>query len=377
MHHPRGTEKRISIDLGGAVPALVSITGQSNIRSWRVTFDEGVIEQGSSGSPLFNQDGRVVGTATAVNTLDPCNVTQTTWYGRLNEFWSNEPAAVAALDPAGTGQQTLDFFGFTPGPPLAFLLNSPGDGATGVGVGVNLIWIGSLGADDYFVEVSDNPTFTGPNVFEDTVFAPTTTAAVLPGTLDFATTYYWRVTANNTFGSIGSTPFPASFTTVSPPVPGAPTLVSPNNGETGTDLGPVFDWDPGSNASEYRLEVDTSPAFDTGNLITEIIAGPATEYDMADSTLPANTQHFWRVTSINVSGEAVSSLRTFTTGAPPPSCIGDLDGDGDTLLSDFAILAANFGRTDLPPNTGGDFTGDGAALLEDFAIFAADFGCES
>ena len=56
-------------------------------------------------------------------------------------------------------------------------------------------------------------------------------------------------------------------------------------------------------------------------------------------------------------------------------CVGDLTGDGSTLLDDFAVFASNFGQS-VPPGTGGDFDGDGEVLLNDFAAFAADFGCE-
>ena len=55
-------------------------------------------------------------------------------------------------------------------------------------------------------------------------------------------------------------------------------------------------------------------------------------------------------------------------------CVGDLDGDGSTLLSDFSIFAGNFGQS-VPPGTGGDFDGDGFVLLNDFSVFASDFGC--
>lgn len=62
---------------------------------------------------------------------------------------------------------------------------------------------------------------------------------------------------------------------------------------------------------------------------------------------------------------------TFT----PPSCIGDIDGDGDTDVFDFGYFATNFGRTDLAPGTGGDLDGDGDVDVFDFALFGPDFGC--
>jgi hypothetical protein len=57
-------------------------------------------------------------------------------------------------------------------------------------------------------------------------------------------------------------------------------------------------------------------------------------------------------------------------------CFGDVDGDGDTDVFDFAELADAFGATGLDPFTGGDLDGDGDADALDFAELAADFGCD-
>lgn len=60
IHHPGGSYKRFFI--GQAVDG--SIAGVEDGNYWIVTYDEGNTEQGSSGSPLFNDDKRVVGTLT-------------------------------------------------------------------------------------------------------------------------------------------------------------------------------------------------------------------------------------------------------------------------------------------------------------------------
>ncbi len=70
----------------------------------------------------------------------------------------------------------------------------------------------------------------------------------------------------------------------------------------------------------------------------------------------------------------MNDLRGYARNAPPPPCVGDLNGDGFTNVFDFAIFAGNFGMT-VPPNTGGDLDGNGTVNVFDFAIFAADFGC--
>lgn len=60
--------------------------------------------------------------------------------------------------------------------------------------------------------------------------------------------------------------------------------------------------------------------------------------------------------------------------APPPDCPGDLDGDNDTDVLDFATFASNFGQS-VTPGTGGDFDANGSVDVLDFAEFLADFGC--
>ena len=57
-------------------------------------------------------------------------------------------------------------------------------------------------------------------------------------------------------------------------------------------------------------------------------------------------------------------------------CEGDFDNDGDVDWSDWAVFAADFGRTDcsLQNFCCGDFDGDSDLDGSDLAIFAADFG---
>ncbi|MEO1129418.1 MAG: hypothetical protein AAFX05_06880 [Planctomycetota bacterium] len=53
---------------------------------------------------------------------------------------------------------------------------------------------------------------------------------------------------------------------------------------------------------------------------------------------------------------------------------GDNDSDGAVTLSDFTILASNFGVTGVTPFTDGDATGDGDVNLADFTSLANFFG---
>lgn len=70
----------------------------------------------------------------------------------------------------------------------------------------------------------------------------------------------------------------------------------------------------------------------------------------------------------------VAGLRIEGTVAPcGGGCTGDIDGDGDTDLSDLATLLANFGS--IGPGLPGDLDGDGDVDLSDLALILANFGC--
>jgi hypothetical protein len=62
-----------------------------------------------------------------------------------------------------------------------------------------------------------------------------------------------------------------------------------------------------------------------------------------------------------------------------PACVGDLDGDGDTDLSDLAELLAAYGTSEGDPgyNPAADFDASGTVDLSDLAYLLADYGCGS
>jgi lysyl endopeptidase len=135
VSHPGVQEKRIAFDLDPATFGIFdgSPFGLSpTIFVWQVFWEQGGVNRGSSGSAMFDQDGRVVGTATAAGPLDIPNYCpqQTTLYGRFDRAWADDPAFAAALDPIGTGQTTLDSLGFVPTPDCGGDVN--GDGVTNV-----------------------------------------------------------------------------------------------------------------------------------------------------------------------------------------------------------------------------------------------------
>lgn len=117
IHHPGGDWKKISF------PSSVSTITSGNMAQkyfkvlWKTNPNKGVTEQGSSGSPLFNANQRIIGTLTSGSSS--CNyVYGSDNYGRMYYHWNNNNAPNATnrlqpwLDPDNTGAVTLNSMKF-------------------------------------------------------------------------------------------------------------------------------------------------------------------------------------------------------------------------------------------------------------------------
>ena len=110
--HPGGQPKKFCLDDDAPVH------GGS---FWDVQWELGLIQGGSSGSPLYNGEQRVIGTACCVNNFS-CGA-QTTSFGRFNGFWNNFDLS-PWLDSIGLGVNHID--GFDPYLPIAIAYNGMG-----------------------------------------------------------------------------------------------------------------------------------------------------------------------------------------------------------------------------------------------------------
>lgn len=114
IHHPSGDRKKISTYLD----PLASSSAYAAGAHWRVSWDatesgHGVTEGGSSGSPLFDANRRIVGTLTGGASFCT-SPTSPDYYGKLSYHWDGPNPIAAAeklkafLDPAGTGEEIMD-----------------------------------------------------------------------------------------------------------------------------------------------------------------------------------------------------------------------------------------------------------------------------
>lgn len=120
IHHPAGDVKKISTFSATATTVadpVISGTSMASNSAWNVTFvatetGHSVTEGGSSGSPLFNQDGLITGTLTGGNSS--CSYPYgNNIYGKFNYHWESNGESDADklqpwLDPLATGQVTLE-----------------------------------------------------------------------------------------------------------------------------------------------------------------------------------------------------------------------------------------------------------------------------
>jgi len=120
IHHPGTDEKRISFEND---PTTTTSYGGTAVPGdgthVRVTdWDLGTTEPGSSGSPLFNQDHRIIGQLHGGGAA--CGNDLSDWYGGMATSWTGGGTAVTRLydwlDPTASGTLVLDGLDMSPGP---------------------------------------------------------------------------------------------------------------------------------------------------------------------------------------------------------------------------------------------------------------------
>ena len=113
LHHPIGNPMKISYENDSF--STIDFENSGVYNHWLVNFDNGVVKHGSSGSPILNQNKRVVG---QLHGNDQYNSSQDyclqprAQYGKFNLSWTgggtNSTRLSNWLDPVGTNQTTIN-----------------------------------------------------------------------------------------------------------------------------------------------------------------------------------------------------------------------------------------------------------------------------
>ena len=109
IHHPFADIKKISLDKDSLVEDRFNPGEPTN--HWRTNWDQGITEQGSSGSPLFDQNHRVIGQLHGGDSGCISDF-QTDFYGKLSVSWeggnTSDTRLKDWLDPVNVNVDFID-----------------------------------------------------------------------------------------------------------------------------------------------------------------------------------------------------------------------------------------------------------------------------
>lgn len=119
IHHPKGNLKKIAFENNSILPNTLSRNyGTAGIFTpntlWEVWYDAGGVINGSSGSPLFNENKKIVGQLLGGEDKTGCN--KRSDYGRLSVSWNHGSTSSTRLkewlDPNNSNPDEI--LGYTP-----------------------------------------------------------------------------------------------------------------------------------------------------------------------------------------------------------------------------------------------------------------------
>jgi len=188
------------------------------------------------------------------------------------------------------------------------ILVSPLDSAPDLLNPVEFVWSDIQDADGYYVQIALSDDFIDVVVDTGTIADNNITLS-----LDYTSTFYWRVKAVSQYGTSDWSGFRSFTTGIAPP--DEPLLVAPGNGNADVSIDLTFTWNVSGRAEFYHFQLADDSTFislftDTSDIVTSFI-------DITD--LEYNREYFWRVAAENSSGRSHwSETWSFTTITGPP-----------------------------------------------------------
>ena len=260
--------------------------------------------------------------ATVSGTSYTLTTAQTLAYGTTYEWY------VIASNQGGTRSSAAWSFTTVPEAPAQASAPNPANGFTGFNIEHHLRWNAGARATSHVVYFGTSSTFGS----SDRKGSQAGTSFD-PGTLQYSTTYYWRIDEVNAGGTTTGATW--SFTTQArpPDPPGTFALTAPTNGASGVGTLPEFSWGAASGATEYQVYLRVS-----GGSYSRVATVTATSYTYDRTALAYSTTYEWYVIAANQGGTRSSTASTFTTEAEP------VDPPGAFTLSSPANGAVRVSR---------------------------------
>jgi subtilisin-like proprotein convertase family protein len=326
IHHPSTDEKRISFENDPLLEGIGLSQNTSDDGDHLIVpdWDIGTTEPGSSGSPIFNADKRVVGqlhggaAACGNDAYDTYGWFFTSWEGggtpstRLKDWLDPDNTGTLVID--GRGEMQCNFFvDATPAiqdlcapTELVYEIEVSATFETEVTLDVTNLPAGATGS------FSVNPVAPGGT----SILTVVGLTGIVPGsyTMNLSGTDGTEMTASDL------------IINVTDAVPGLATLNTPANAEMEVTPAPSFTWTIDA-ATSHEMQLATDAGF------TAIVANPTdlTSTEFSTSGLDALTTYYWRVRSTNICGTGDwSETYSFTTG----NCIFNVAADLPISISE-------------------------------------------
>jgi hypothetical protein len=236
-----------------------------------VSYTLQVSTNSSFTSFIYNQSG-LTSLTQQVSGLNPLSI----------YYWR-----VSTTNKAGTSDwSTVWSFTATGPPPMVPVLSYPIDGTINYSAPLTLIWLATSGAISYTLQISTNSSFTSFVYNQSGLTSSNQQVAGLT-----ASTYYWRVSASDNYGTSGW----STVWSVTTAAPIAPDLSSPVNGETNISVSPILNWSASGGATSYTLQVSVNSSF------TSFVYNQSglTSLSQQVTGLTAPNLYYWRVSSTN------------------------------------------------------------------------------
>ena len=232
IHHPAGDVKKISFDQAPPVLNFYE-AGLSrrffNNTHWEVVFDDGVTESGSSGGPLFDDNGRIRGQLHGG--FSQCGEPASDYYGSISVSWDlgtrRETRLSDWLDPINSGVMELSGTNGNAGTPSRPETPDPPIFTMRTSSSVEITWRRPTdnGAAISSYELQQRKGEAGTF---STVYSGGTNLSYTSQNLTSGSTYHYRVQASNEVGV-------SEFSAVSRVVMNDPIIMSGDGSVTGCD----------------------------------------------------------------------------------------------------------------------------------------------
>lgn len=234
-------------------------------------------------------------------------------------------------------------------------LLSPNGGAFGISLTPTLAWSSVPNATSYQLQISTNSdNWSAPTLDQVGITANLFT---LSFTLQYHTTYYWRVRAINS-SETSAWSIIRNFTTII----SAPAITYPVDNSTWNDVIPQFVWSAVAGATGYTLQVGASNT-DWSNPIINIEGIQGVTY-LSPVQLANNTMYYWRMNANSAGGKSDwSIIKSFKTLPAYPSSVHlstsitfpHYSSVSDYKASDYKLIglpgASNIAMANMMPGT--------------------------